>query len=112
MTPEGKVKEKVKKLLKKYNVYYFMPVQMGLGKRSLDFLGCIGGNFFAVETKASGKSLTKMQEAIVREMQKTGADVFVIDSVDSPVLRDLEQYLIAWETDIPGPPIPPTPRSE
>lgn len=104
MTPEGKVKAKVKRLLEKYNVYYFMPVQTGMGKRSLDFLACVGGNFFAIETKAPGKVPTRIQEATIREMEKTGADVFVIDSVDSPVLKDLERYLTAWETDPPNPP--------
>lgn len=101
MTPEGKVKAKIKQLLEKYNVYYFMPVQTGFGKRSLDFLGCVGGNFFAIEAKRPGEEPTRKQSVTIREMEKAGADVFVIDSVDCPAMRDLEQYLTAWETDPP-----------
>lgn len=31
MTPEGKVKEAVKKELKKRNIWFFMPMQNGMG---------------------------------------------------------------------------------
>jgi hypothetical protein len=37
MTPEGRVKSDVRKLLNRYEVYYFMPVQMGYGAAGLDF---------------------------------------------------------------------------
>ena len=62
LTPEGKVKEQVKRLLRSHNAYYFMPVQNGMGAPSLDFLICHNGNFLGVETKAPGKKPTKRQE--------------------------------------------------
>ena len=37
MTPEGKVKKKIKEVLDEYGVYYFMPVQHGYGPRGVDF---------------------------------------------------------------------------
>ena len=43
MTPEGKVKVKVKNLLNAYGAYHFWPVQTGMGARTLDCLGCHNG---------------------------------------------------------------------
>lgn len=77
---EERVKGRVKKLLKKYGAYYFMPVQSGFGAASLDFLGCHQGRFFAVETKAPGKHLTARQELIQQMIEAVGSEgiVFVI----------------------------------
>ena len=57
-TPEGKVKEKVKKLLKAHGAYYHMPVQNGMGAPSLDFIGCHRGLYYGIETKAGNKQPT------------------------------------------------------
>lgn len=78
-TPEGKVKDKVKRLLQDYGCYYFMPVQTGYGAPTLDFLICCEGVFIAVETKAPGKKPTARQEMTIQQMQKAGAVVLVID---------------------------------
>lgn len=78
MTPEGKVKEKVKKLLKEFGVYYHMPVQNGMGKPSLDFVCCHKGRFLAIETKTEKGKLTTRQQVTMDEMQAAGAIVLVI----------------------------------
>jgi hypothetical protein len=78
MTEEGRVKEDVKRLLKRYNAYYFMPVQQGYGAPGLDFHGSCRGRAFAVETKAPGKSLTPRQEITKRDMEAGGMKVFVV----------------------------------
>ena len=78
MTPEGKVKEKVKKVLKEYNAYYHMPVQNGMGKPSLDFICCHKGRFLAIETKTEKGKLTLRQQVTIDEMQKAGAIALVI----------------------------------
>lgn len=82
MTPEGKVKAKVKKILNGADAYYFMPVQTGYGSPTLDFLGFHRGNGFAIETKALGKKPTRRQEAIIHDIELSGASVFVIDGAD------------------------------
>lgn len=105
MTPEGRVKAKVKKLLEKYNVYYNMPVQTGMGKRTLDFLGCVGGFFFAIETKREGEDLTDYQKLTKREIEAAGGSVFVIAGVNSEVFFTLEVYIRACETNKPTRPI-------
>ena len=78
MTPEGKVKEAVKKVLKQRGAYYHMPVQNGMGKPSLDFVCCHKGRFLAIETKTEKGQLTLRQKATIEEMQKAGAITLVI----------------------------------
>lgn len=82
MTPEGKVKEKVKKLLDFYPHYRFMPVQMGMGSRTLDFLICYNGKFLAIETKKPGAEPTEQQKMIIRKIREAGGETFVIDGSD------------------------------
>ena len=79
MTPEGKVKEYVKRVLKDHGAYYYMPVPAGYGAPSLDFVGCIDGWFFAIETKAGKKGMTKRQEVTARAMRQAGATVFLVN---------------------------------
>lgn len=78
-TPEGKVKDKVKRLLKKYDCYYFMPVQTGYGAATLDILACCNGVFLAIETKAPGKKPTPRQEITIEAIEKAAGTVMVID---------------------------------
>lgn len=92
-TPEGKVKDKVKRLLKKYDVYYFMPVQAGYGAPGLDFHCCANGTALFIETKAGNKKLTPRQENTVMEVQKANGVVFIIHD-DSVELSQLEQFLM------------------
>ena len=60
-TPEGKVKDQIKSVLNKFGIYYFMPVQNGMGKPGLDFYCCYRGKFIAIEAKAPGKKPTPRQ---------------------------------------------------
>jgi len=75
---EKTVKERVKKLLREYSCYWFMPVQSGYGSATLDILGTHRGRFFAVETKAPGKHLSPRQELVADEIRKAGGAVFII----------------------------------
>jgi len=93
MTPEGKVKEKIKRMLREHGAYYHMPVQNGMGKPSLDFIGCINGRFLAIEAKAERGSLTLRQQATIADMEAAGAFVLVIQGVDDPAFDRLERYL-------------------
>lgn len=103
MTPEGKVKAKVTKVLKdakKHGLYYYMPVPSGYGTTTLDYIGCFRGRFFAIETKApkvKGKSagkLTHQQKLTYHEMRNALGRVFIIDS-DEDILT-----LGGWINDV------------
>lgn len=91
-TPEGKVKDKVKRLLKKYGAYYFMPVQTGYGSPTLDILACYKGIFIAIETKAPGKKPTARQELTIKEIRKANGLVYVIDG-DTEQLEEMLKRL-------------------
>jgi hypothetical protein len=78
-TPEGRVKDMVKKVLVTHHAYYHMPVINGMGAPSLDFVCCHEGRYFAIETKAPGKKLTPRQEGTVKNILAAGGQVFVID---------------------------------
>ena len=92
MTPEGKVKAKVKKALVELGVslYRFMPVQTGYGADALDFYLCVGGWFVAIETKAGNKPLTARQEALAETICAAGGLVFVIRD-DKTLKRSMHQ---------------------
>jgi Holliday junction resolvase len=91
-TPEGKVKDKVKRLLKKYGAYYFMPVQSGYGAPTLDILACYRGIFVAIETKAPGKKPTARQELTIKQIKEARGQVYVIDG-DTSELEELLERL-------------------
>jgi hypothetical protein len=93
MTPEGKVKAKVKKLFATYgdDIYQFWPVQTGMGAATLDCLACAASDFFSVETKVPGKKLTPRQEATKERMERAGIRVFVV--YDDNTLAELKRYL-------------------
>lgn len=91
MTPEGKVKQRVKKLLNDYGAYYHMPVINGMGMPTLDFICCLKGRFFAIETKAEGKKPTPRQLLTMADMKASGAAVFVV-SCDAE-LNEVETYV-------------------
>jgi hypothetical protein len=93
-TPEGKVKAKVKKVLKAHKVYDFWPVQTGMGAATLDCLACHKGKFFAIETKAPGKVLTDRQEYTKRQIEGAEGPVFVIDGTDNTfTYEELDEWL-------------------
>ena len=92
MTPEGKVKEAVKKVMRKHGVWYFMPMQNGFGVVGIpDFICCIDGLFFTVETKAPGKrdNTTPNHQRVMREILEHGGYAIVVDDA-----KQDEDYII------------------
>jgi hypothetical protein len=92
MTPEGKVKDAVKKVLKKHGVWYFMPMQNGFGVVGIpEFICCFHGIFLGVETKAPGKreQTTPNQDRVLREIKEHGGYTIVVDDA-----KQLEDYII------------------
>ena len=92
-TPEGKVKAKVKAVLKRHNAWYYMPVSMGYGAHGIpDFVGCLNGAFFGIETKAPGKrhAVTKLQNAQGVLIKRAGGMWMVVS--DEEDLLKLEAW--------------------
>ena len=95
-TPEGGVKRDIKHELLDHGVWYYMPVQMGMGVVGIpDFICCqpvvitkemVGqkfGRFLAIEAKAPGKigATTANQDARIKEIIAAGGVAFVADNV-------------------------------
>jgi len=104
MTPEGAVKEAVKKCLAEHGIFpaskagafpetangwYFMPVSNGMGVTGIpDIIGVYQGAFFAIETKARGRKPTAFQALQIQAIRQGTGSVFVIDGD----LADLENW--------------------
>lgn len=85
MTPEGKVKYAIKKWLIERGVWYFMPVQNGMGMMGVpDFIICWKGRLFAVECKAPGKrnTVTALQERNINAINQQGGLAVVVTSIE------------------------------
>lgn len=80
MTPEGRVKNAVKKLLTEYGTYYFMPVSNGMGRHGIpDIICCHYGHFVAIECKAKGGKPTALQEREMQSIKMRGGHALVVD---------------------------------
>jgi hypothetical protein len=97
MTPEGKVKAAIKRVLDVYKpmLYYEMPVPSGYGRSGLDFEGAIRGYAFSVEAKAPGKKPTARQDIVIEQKRLAGISVWVVDNVNSPEIQNLANWLKA-----------------
>ena len=95
MTPEGKVKADVKKILAKYGeeLDALWLVQNGMVPPALDCIVCYRGHHIEIETKAPGKKLTPRQSITAEKKEKAGAKVFVIDG--DAGCSELDVYLQA-----------------
>lgn len=87
-TPEGLVKEKITKLLKEYEVYYFMPIGGMYSKIGVpDVIGCLNGRFIAVEAKAGKGKTTALQDRELRRIKEAGGVSLVINETNLDELR-------------------------
>jgi hypothetical protein len=90
VTPEGKVKKTISKLLDRYekDIYRYMPVPGRFGTKTLDYLACHLGRFFSVEAKRPGEDLTEYQKVTRGNIEAAGGVVFKIDGeADLDLLR-------------------------
>lgn len=79
-TPEGRVKDKVTKLLKSHNVYYFFPVTGGYGVSGIpDIVCCHNGRFIAFECKAGKNKTTPLQDRQLEMIRQSGGIALVIN---------------------------------
>jgi pantoate kinase len=81
-TPEGKVKDKIKKILKAHNIYFAMPMGTGFGNSGVpDFLCCFKGRFLAIEAKADAKSkATALQVKHGEDIDNSGGMWWIVNA--------------------------------
>lgn len=100
MTPEGRVKEAIKKHLTSRGVWFagkpppavvtgwmYMPVSNGMGVSGIpDFCGVLMGRPTYIEAKAPGGTPTENQKTRHREIQSAGGVVLVVASVEELIM--------------------------
>jgi len=90
VTPEAKVKTKIKAVLKEEGVYYAMPIGTGWGNSGVpDFLCCVNGRFLGIEAKANGNKPTELQKKNLMDIELSGGYTAVINENASDL-----QYLV------------------
>jgi hypothetical protein len=96
VTPEGKTKQHIKNLLDMEGAWWFMPVQMGYGTRTLDFHVARPGDwqFALIEAKKKGGDPRPAQWKAIRDARAKGIRVFVIDDQEADGL-DIKYESIA-----------------
>lgn len=83
-TPEGYVKDDVRKWLKSIGVYFFSNTTFGYGGSGQpDICGCYYSVFFGMEIKAEGKTPTPKQFQRMEQIHKAGGVAFWGDSLQS-----------------------------
>lgn len=88
MTPEAKVKKRVKQVLAELGAYHAMPVGTGFGNAGVpDFLVCLRGRFFGIECKAGGNKPTALQLKHISDIRAAGGVAFIVDETNVDNLR-------------------------
>lgn len=97
MTPEAKVKAKVRKVLDELGAYYFFPATHGYGRSGiLDVVGCYRGGFFGIECKAGKGKTTALQERELRRIKESGGLALVINEEN---VEDLKRIIEEWKDE-------------
>jgi hypothetical protein len=89
-TPEGRIKDAIKRQLKAMGAWYFMPVSNGMGQVGIpDIIICYRGLFVAIEAKAPGKrnAVTENQKRVMEAIRTAQGYAWVCDdAADIPML--------------------------
>ena len=89
MTPEAKVKKRVKAILDELEVYHFSPMQNGMGRAGIpDIVACYCGKFIGIECKAGDNKPTALQERELNRILEAGGEAYVINEENIEQLRE------------------------
>ena len=92
LTPEKKVKEKVKKILNKIGAYHCMPATGGYGASGVpDIIACYQGRFIGIECKANGGKPTALQKKHLADIKNAKGLSLLIDESNIDMLEYLLQ---------------------
>jgi Holliday junction resolvase len=92
MTPEAKVKARLKDILKELGCYSFSPIGGAYSSRGVpDIIGCLHGIFFAIEAKAGKGKTTALQDRELQRIRDAGGIGMVVDDTN---VGDLKRLLV------------------
>lgn len=94
LTPEGKVKAKITKILREESVYYFFPATHGYGRSGVpDIVACVNGYFLAIECKAGRNKPTALQVHEIESIRMAGGVAVVANEENWDMVRPLVHQL-------------------
>jgi len=90
MTPEAKVKKRIKETLDSMGAYFLQPIGTGFGSNGApDIVACYKGLFIGVEAKAGKGKTTALQEFNLTRIKAMGGLALVINETNVSQLREL-----------------------
>jgi Holliday junction resolvase len=93
-TPEKKVKDKVVKILKDNEVYYFFPATYGMGRSGVpDIIACVNGRFLAIECKAGNNTPTALQQRELKAIADAGGSALVVNELNVDGVQSVVKIL-------------------
>ena len=94
LTPEAKVKKKVKEILDQMGVYHFSPMQNGMGRAGIpDIIGCLEGQFLGIECKAGKGKTTALQERELNRILNAGGYALVVNEENINQLWEIKTWI-------------------
>lgn len=78
VTPESKVKKRVREMLDALGIYHFMPPANGFGRAGIpDIIACMDGHFIAIECKAGKGTTTALQDRELDRIHNAGGTTYI-----------------------------------
>ena len=100
MTPEAKVKKKVKLVLMDMGAYHLSPIGTGYGSMGApDIIACVKGRFIGIECKAGNNKPTMLQENNLKQIRENGGLAVVINEDN---VGQLEEMITSWLSIAPA----------
>jgi Holliday junction resolvase len=89
-TPEGEIKDQVRKVLDEMGAYYFFPAANGYGRTGIpDIIACVGGHFIGIECKAGSKQPTALQQRELDNIEKAEGTGILVNADNIDILKDI-----------------------
>jgi hypothetical protein len=92
-TPEGKIKNKLDKMLKSEKVWFYSPQAGPFGRAGVpDRVAILEGQFIGIECKADRtKKPTALQLKCMKEIEMAGGKCFVV--FDDETIEEVRKYI-------------------
>ena len=89
-TPEGEIKDQVRKVLDEMGAYYFFPAANGYGRTGIpDVIACVGGHFIGIECKAGSKQPTTLQQRELDNIEKAEGTSILVNADNINNLKNI-----------------------